>query len=79
MSDTAPATLEQLRTMLRDAELEAVAAKTRYETLTSLIDLLEHPRRPRGRPRKVDPAIIEMPQRVAGAIAGAEPEPPEAA
>jgi hypothetical protein len=77
MSDTIP--LDHLYAMRRDAELDAVAAKARIETLSILIDMAEHPKRPRGRPRKDQPAIIDMPTRVTGAIAGAEPEPPEAA
>ena len=77
MSDTVPV-LEALRIRERDLELEAMAVRSRIEEVRAMIEMIEHPRRPRGRPRK-EPTVVEMPQRVTGAIAGAEPEPPEAA
>ena len=66
MSDTGPVpALEALYARLRTVEMEAVVIRARHEEISNLIDMLEHPRRPRGRPRK-DPTIIELPQRVEG-------------
>jgi len=78
MSDTVGMTLEALTERERSLELDAVAIKARIEEIRELRNMLEHPRKPRGRPRR-EPSVVEMPTRVTGAIAGAEPEPPEAA
>jgi len=78
MSDTISMSLEALTERERSLELDAVAIKARIEEIRELRNMLEHPRKPRSRPRR-DPAIIEMPTRVTGAVAVAEPEPPEAA
>ena len=75
MSDTVTAALEGLRLRERELELDAVAIKARVDEIRDLIGLLEHPRRKAGRPRKSEPNVLEMPERVDGAAH----EPPEAA
>lgn len=83
MSDTETHIIA-LRLRERDLELEACAIRARTEEVRNMLELLENPRRPRGRPRKenwqsprMGTEIIEMPARVDGGIA--EPEPDSAA
>jgi CelD/BcsL family acetyltransferase involved in cellulose biosynthesis len=66
MSDTTDAVLEQLRTTLRELELDHVQLAGRILQIQHDIALVENgPRRRPGRPRR--PTVLEMPDRVAGA------------
>jgi hypothetical protein len=60
MSDTETHILA-LRMRVRDLELQAVEIKARYEEALSTLEMLEHPRRKPGRPRKVHDADAELP------------------
>jgi hypothetical protein len=71
MSDT---TLEQLRIRERELELEAIAVRSRTEEVRAMIEMIEHPKRPRGRPRNKEAAVIEMPDRVGGATYIPDPD-----
>jgi hypothetical protein len=42
-----------MKMRVRDLELQAVEIKARYEEALATLEMLEHPRRPRGRPRSV--------------------------
>jgi hypothetical protein len=42
-----------LKMRVRDLELQAVEIKARYEEALATLEMLEHPRRPRGRPRAI--------------------------
>jgi hypothetical protein len=76
MSDISRVVMEALRKQLRDLEFDAVLIRGRTEQLRDTIDWLENGERPRGRPRG-KAAVIEMPDRVAGAQH--EPETQETA
>jgi hypothetical protein len=73
MSDTETQThIIALRLRERDLELEACSVRARIEEIRSMLEMLEHPRRQRGRPRKEN--ILELPERAAGAVAQPEPD-----
>jgi hypothetical protein len=61
-------TIEALKLRRRELELDAVMIRGRVEEISHIIGEME--RRRGGRPRKS--AIVEMPQRVAGASAETE-------
>jgi hypothetical protein len=71
MSDIPDSVLEQMRTQLRELELDHVQLAGRIMQLRDSISLLEHAGRRRGRPRKAD--IIEIPQ---GTLYDPDAEPP---
>jgi hypothetical protein len=51
MSDTTTEShIIALKMRVRDLELQAVEVKARYEEALATLEMLEHPRRPRGRP-----------------------------
>jgi hypothetical protein len=57
-----------MKMRVRDLELQAVEIKARYEEALATLEMLEHPRRPRGRPRAI--AATEP----AAPVAPVEPE-----
>jgi hypothetical protein len=53
VSDNTESHIIALKMRVRDLELQAVEIKARYEEALATLEMLEHPRRPRGRPRNV--------------------------
>jgi hypothetical protein len=59
VSDNTESHIIALKMRVRDLELQAVEIKARYEEALATLEMLEHPRRPRGRPRSVSTAQQE--------------------
>jgi hypothetical protein len=62
MSDIPDSVLVALRNRERELELEAIAVRARIEEVREAIAMVEHAGRRRGRPRKMDADIVEIPQ-----------------
>jgi hypothetical protein len=73
MSDIPDSVLVSLRNRLRELEMDAVMIRGRIEELMEAIASIEHAGRRRGRPRKQDADIVEIPQ---GTLYDPDAEPP---
>jgi 7,8-dihydro-6-hydroxymethylpterin-pyrophosphokinase len=73
MSDIPDSVLVALRNRLRELEMDAVMIRGRIEELMEAIASIEHAGRRRGRPRKLDADIVEIPQ---GTLYDPDAEPP---
>jgi hypothetical protein len=56
--NTCPDLLEALKQRERDLELDACTVKAKIEEIRLLINMVEHPRKRLGRPRKPDVQVV---------------------